>query len=1048
MRKYLLILSSVALLFASCVKDDVDRIATNDGAVRFMIDLDGRDFTSQAVDSRAVSGVPMIATAAETTITNAYAFVFTYPSVEAVSTDYYGGVLTQCVPAVHTTVGDKSYYMAELKSTNKPALVIGVANITTDVIDNIGALNQYKFADLKSLAEMVYTNDEFSTVLKKSHNAKLPLYSSALVFTSADSDGNYLSQSSLEDNVTPNGYFVYARVDVTLDSAVDSNFELVSMQATNVRHLPWGAAGAGYAANASTESHVVTPATNEPQSTLFARYPAGINDTNYQSRYIQGLYMHPTTEAPRSFGAPVNNISPDDAIEVVVGLKKSADSETVYYKIRMKYKYTYEGNTSTTEIYDIFSNNRYLINIRSVNSPGYPTYEEAKAAPASNTALDFDITIDGGMSSVASNGQYYLAVETENYWAKGDASESPMLAPKPSIDSFSPSDENCNNVNSWSFDDVTKLFTLTVNFVLNDGDQNLVGGDSDDIKGILTSIVDDLPDGVTTDASQTAWGEKFGEYSIDLTIDPERFKSGSMTMRVGELTRTINIDLSANTVTDYTDEDIFEELTGLKSGVSNCYILVPAGKAEAVYYLPIAERVNEYWGDPTYGGDASKVIPDGITEADWSSQYEVKRLWHDGKADEDHMLKYELTMSPKTNRPALKVTIPADYQNQNVGVRLSKAGSSDILWSWHLWVTDYNPYITKDGTPVWKLTTPQPYVKVPGGDGSAESPDGYLHRYHDHTYDPYWYQHYYVDACVWDGPPSDPTSAAYPRYSYKNYTGYYESSYIMDRNIGAIEATYEGQGNCSGDGVLASNYDRGILCYQFGRKDPFPGARTLDHNEDINEGFEYVQVTGTMKESVANPMKFYYEGADSDWNQDNIDNPLFAEDYLWNDPAMVRDINALEWNQYCVPNIRADWDGNYGGFLPSSNSDITKAKSLFDPSPLGWCVPIDATWNDFDNVDVVWANRGGEYVVDGNIKAYYPASGYIYGSEGSGKFGSGEMKGFYWSSSPNAVEPNKGRYMLIQDGSMQSVLSAVRSNGYPVRPIMERPANGREITEL
>ncbi len=456
--------------------------------------------------------------------------------------------------------------------------------------------------------------------------------------------------------------------------------------------------------------------------------------------------------------------------------------------------------------------------------------------------------------------------------------------------------------------------------------------------------------------------------------------------------------------------------------------------------------MNEFWTDPNYCGTAVSKIEETSTDdvdTTWGDgSYKIERSWHDGEIDEQHKLTYELVVSPSSKR-CLKVTIPAGFENQNVGVNLTD-NSDNIIWSWHLWITDYNPYVTSDGkTPLWKLAVGQvanTAVQVSGGDGSIDSPYGYVHRYSDvGSYDA-WVSPF-IDAGVWSG--------AGTQSFYKGYSGYYEDVFIMDRNVGAIEATYAGQGNSSGDGVVDHNYDRGMLCYQFGRKDPFPGRKTLNYYDEDDNQFEVVNSQVSVVGSVRNPKNFYFD-ENYDWNSDNSSNTE-SVDWLWNDYQMERDINALEYNIYCVPYIRADVYGVYDNYLANTNSDLTKSKSIYDPSPLGWCMPVDATWNNFtDGSTTTWTDKGVVYNA-GSVSAYYPAEGYIYGgvygTEVSGKFGRGETGGYYWSSSPDVGDSSSARYMQFEDGSFNRVLSMNRSNGYTVRAVLERPVGLSAQTE-
>ena len=122
------------------------------------------------------------------------------------------------------------------------------------------------------------------------------------------------------------------------------------------------------------------------------------------------------------------------------------------------------------------------------------------------------------------------------------------------------------------------------------------------------------------------------------------------------------------------------------------------------------------------------------------------------------------TGSYMSDTQRVQVTIPAGQKHGNVVVGIYTDDPDRILWSWHLWITNYRPDDIEGHAPIdGKFVYP-----VVGGE---------VHRYNG--------------------------------LSWNDENGKYKDGYAMDRCIGAIDA------------LSHLNEKGGGLVYQFGRKDPF-----------------------------------------------------------------------------------------------------------------------------------------------------------------------------------------------------------------------------------
>ena len=401
--------------------------------------------------------------------------------------------------------------------------------------------------------------------------------------------------------------------------------------------------------------------------------------------------------------------------------------------------------------------------------------------------------------------------------------------------------------------------------------------------------------------------------------------------------------------------------------ISNCY-MVNTLDNKNVYIIPITERINDFWTN--YAKPAA-----GIQATDASTDLRAQIIWHD--CDGAPKINVEVINEPSYsigNKKALKVTWPtsADKRDGNIlvavyrdlddndtityykgDVGLNKVNNlnKEVVWSWHFWVTDYTPDIIAEENKNNIVPNTDKAYTYSGAVGE-------IHRYKD------------IDDTkkIW----SD--------------DGLYKDKFIMDRNLGARDATYAGQGG--GSQGLA-----GVLYYEFGRKDPFPGKEAK-----YSDGTQYTIPTNraAFKGEVMLTR--------------NITNPTTAPVYSdYNDTGILwHDKNA---------------------------SIASNKKSIFDPSPLGWMVPQAEVWNNLLKTHLVENcvfNTG--YVVYNNL-ALYPILGYV--SPNSSMIAEANGKGGYWSATPY-TNVAAWRFLILKSNSTTTPkITYNKIDGQPVRCIQE-----------
>lgn len=311
------------------------------------------------------------------------------------------------------------------------------------------------------------------------------------------------------------------------------------------------------------------------------------------------------------------------------------------------------------------------------------------------------------------------------------------------------------------------------------------------------------------------------------------------------LLRNTAYNITLNLLTNSVSTDIYilpwdvgtkqESMNDLR--ITNCYIVPPGGQLFVPYTAALQAR-RMLWGDKM---DADQQI---IAEVIWADTRELAN---------------GVTVDTKNELEVVDVHFPKDCQG-NLVVGIKKAGESAYLWSWHLWVTDYDP--------------------------SEES--GQL------SFD------------VEEGAENDLN----------------KKRRWMDRNLGAMTNQYDEKGAARG------------LCYQWGRKDPFPGSTGWAENPQ--EPVLYTPGGGTASVSVKN---INYQESFSDPLAFGNGSPMWCTD-LDSDIGNLTSHLGLLWSKDMM-------------------------KTLFDPCPYGW---RSSNFSIPRASDFVYSNKGRQ----GEPYGYWP----------------------------------------------------------------------------
>ncbi|GHV00106.1 hypothetical protein FACS1894159_05260 [Bacteroidia bacterium] len=429
----------------------------------------------------------------------------------------------------------------------------------------------------------------------------------------------------------------------------------------------------------------------------------------------------------------------------------------------------------------------------------------------------------------------------------------------------------------------------------------------------------------------------------------------------GNYQMTITINGKNDAVIDSRIDD--RGVVSFQDKMANCYILNPPVADAVVNYRIYPTQVDLFWGE-RYESVPANVLGE-------STPWTADVLWMDEQDLVTTAGGANISLAKSTGTGVndyFTVRVPRTAKTGSFVVYVYKTadGTKTPLWSWHLWVTDYNPDLSKLVASNTRFVYP-----VGGGD---------VHRY---------------DGSYWK---SNTFTAQYNAY---NGGDMYKNSFMMDRNLGQRESY-----PVNAVSTISDN-NKGYLYFQFGRKDPFPGQVNLydlsgaipyaraylpstpgmndgDSGTGLVEG-RYVQGGRTMNVGIADavkqPLTFIYTTEYYDNWASNYDMPVGENNTAIN--PIGAGSNFCLWHDKNIP-------FEFSNFSGPMNWTVFGSKSIYDPCPYGWKIPpVNYPVLGFSyGQNAIAPDRGLDWTRDGktglrywprvNVNGTYPVDGRIY----------------------------------------------------------------------
>lgn len=391
-----------------------------------------------------------------------------------------------------------------------------------------------------------------------------------------------------------------------------------------------------------------------------------------------------------------------------------------------------------------------------------------------------------------------------------------------------------------------------------------------------------------------------------------------------------------------------EKLVDIAQTPANCY-MVDVEDYEGDFYIPLSQ-VRKGWTYIEKSLNDGKAYVDELDKVIRGGKWELVTLWKTMNHENSNIvgtMPDDSWISPD-NAPGMKnyfakLIFGEGVKNGNnavIALRATEDGeifkNGDILWSWHIWLTDYKPAIN----------------------GIVEN--GEVHKYEGISF----------------------TSG--------NYRG------IMDRNLGAVySGKITGQLQTTEEAVKLYG-----LQYQWGRKDPFPasgdGTNTMltvyDANNETysfpspvaNDNFE-----NKLKDAVMNPTTFYFKNGGGDWTK--------QDDNLWTGSDL--DVFTPTPASWSLPGTVSGYGALTNAWAGFSDGNFAAANSVssYDPdiAPFDWQVAVSGQVGTAgrlylaeDGVVKAWYPAAGHHYSGSGLLQSTGSYGFYWAGATSGANGS------------------------------------------------------------
>ena len=394
---------------------------------------------------------------------------------------------------------------------------------------------------------------------------------------------------------------------------------------------------------------------------------------------------------------------------------------------------------------------------------------------------------------------------------------------------------------------------------------------------------------------------------------------------------------------------------------ANSYIINPLPTDEQkLYSIPVADRINRYWikeAEATHIGTASGFTIMG--EDEWK----VDIIW---QSSPEQMIEFYNTDGSRTGnegrdfpcyRGQVAINLkPKKDASGNLVIGVYRTDNENNLdpstreyaWSWHLWITDYNPDEALNER--WQEGTCE--YALSNNSGSV----------------------FHYEGTQWK--PG------------KKYYG----KWIMDRNLGALSQ------------IGGYNSDAVGMYYQFGRKDPFVVKKIYNNTYPDGTYLKSIGSLVTKEYLIQHPNIYIGRGHTSPYL---LDNPYFLN--LWDNPSWNIDGSTCQKSYFdpCPPGWKLpENDAFYSGsvLMPSTGGVYLYCNGIKDSDEITW-FPVSNYIYTYGNSNVAFPPQGlGLIIIRTATTSQEHGTPCLVATESSTNFRT-DGPGIYWPGNKSAGGP-------------------------------------------
>lgn len=483
---------------------------------------------------------------------------------------------------------------------------------------------------------------------------------------------------------------------------------------------------------------------------------------------------------------------------------------------------------------------------------------------------------------------------------------------------------------------------------------------------------------------------------LDFVVDADKYKkhftipgtlpSGQYEFEVvaGGLTRILRLEILPQLPIN---EYYYNNYTSQNS--ANCLLLPITSNRSFKLHIG---RIDEYWQstDASFGGSKSE------NAINYNLNWEPEIIWADFDISNYHV-NIRRDMGAEINAVYLDFRDVASLLGRKGGnlVFGIKGDKGNVLWSWHVWITDL---VTFSGNNItYDLQTPVPVL-------ASKTEIANAFKLESQRVDMAGLPFSALKSFVFNGVDN-------------------LEKIVLDRNIGARVAQSYGDDNSDTYGLF----------YKFGMKDPLPNG--VYHVSDRKEPIVYRKnKIGKLDDGVGfinHPYKISTKE---------------SRNYYINNPITM---NTLNQNNIIQENgIHQYWNKVNG--TPIDPNNAKGSKTIYDPSPHGWRIPWGKEWIKLDGTALrlsAYSYRiapmfkctlNGFKASINNKDFWFPCAG----DRSSLVPGNGNLVGIYWSghaTTTNTITTVHYLNLIYKSGEVVSSVnsaSASKTIGV-VRPVID-----------